>query len=438
MTGALPSLSSVVRTETALARIAEADDDIRAFVATLPESARLEAQASDARQVAGQSLGPLDGVPFAVKDNLAVAGLPTHGGTRAFVSPASTDATVVARLRAAGAVLVGTLNMHEGALGATTDNPFWGRCMNPLKSGFTPGGSSGGSAAAIASGIVSMTLGTDTMGSVRIPAAYCGLWGLKPTKGRVPVTGLTHLSWTLDTIGPLAADPQTLGAMLSVIEESDVRDPTSAPLPPDDALPNSLEGLRFGVPDAAALADCEDVVISAFEAFKSALTAKGATLEPVEIAGWVPGKLRRAGLLICEVEGAEVFGDVLDGPGVSDSFKAMLEYGRRAGTGPLAQAYRLVQELAVSFDHVIAGCDGLVLPTSPQRAFAHGAAVPANQADFTALANVAGAPALTVPLNAPDNGLPCAAQIIGRKGSDHSLIAKGALMQELPPVRRTI
>jgi aspartyl-tRNA(Asn)/glutamyl-tRNA(Gln) amidotransferase subunit A len=226
--------------------------------------------------------------------------------------------------------------------------------------------------------------------------------------------------------------------MLAVIEGPDARDPISAPMPPNDAPPNSLEGLRFGVPDAAALADCEDVVISAFEAFKSALTDTGAVLEPVEVAGWVPGKLRRAGLLICEVEGAEVFGDVLDGPGVSDSFKAMLEYGRRAGTGPLAQAYRLVQELAVSFDHAIAGCDGLLLPTAPQRAFAHGGAVPANQADFTALANVSGAPALTLPLNAPDDGLPGAAQIIGRKGSDHSLIAMGALMQELPPVRRTI
>lgn len=429
-------MSSALRTEAALSCIAQDDGDIRAFVATLPDSAGREAQASDMRHASEQSLGPLDGVPFAVKDNIAVSGLPTQSGTDAFDVPAPADATVVARLRAAGAVLIGTLNMHEGALGATTDNPFWGRCINPLKSGFTPGGSSGGSAAAIASGMVPLTLGTDTMGSVRIPAAYCGLWGLKPTQGRVPVTGLTHLSWTLDTIGPLASDLQMLGAMLTAIEGPDAADPMSARLSPEKVELQSLEGLRFGVPDVAALADCEDVVLDAFEAFKSSLAGSGVILEPLEVVGWNPERLRRAGLLISEVEGAMVLGDALDGPGFSDGFRAMLEFGRRAGVSKLAQAYRQVQQLAVSFDHAIAGFDGILLPTAPQRAFAHGDAVPVNQADFTALANVAGAPALTIPLNAPDAELPCAAQIIGPKGSDYHLIETGLLMQALMPVRQ--
>ena len=435
MTGSAASGSSVARTEAALSRIARQDGDIRAFVATLAESALTEARASDARRAAGASLGPLDGMPFAVKDNIAVAGLPTQAGTSAFGDPAGADATVVRRLRAAGAVLVGTLNMHEGALGATTDNPFWGRCMNPLKPGFTPGGSSGGSAAAVAAGMVPMTLGTDTMGSVRIPAAYCGLWGLKPTRGRVPVTGLTHLSWTLDTIGPLAGNPRLLGAMLAAMEGPAADDPLSAPLPDRDRVPDDLEGLRFGIPDAAALADCEEIVLAAFEAFRAALAGKGAILEPVEVAGWMPGALRRAGLLVSEVEGAEVLGDALDGPGISDGFRAMLAYGRQAGAGQVARAYRQLQELAVAVDHALAGRDGLLMPTAPQRAFAHGGEVPVNQADFTALANVAGVPALTIPLDAPDGGLPCAAQIIGPRGSDHRLIAMGSLMQVLPGVR---
>lgn len=434
MTSAPGSLTSTAQTEAALARIAQLDGNIRAFVATLPDCARAEAMASDARRASGRSLGPLDGMPFAVKDNIAVAGLPTHCGTHAFDTPASQDATVVARLRAAGAVLIGTLNMHEGALGATTDNPFWGQCTNPLKPGYTPGGSSGGSAAAVASGMVRWSLGTDTMGSVRIPAAYCGLWGLKPTKGRVPVTGLTHLSWTLDTIGPLADDPATLGAILAAMEGSDPTDPMSL-LRDDRPTPlASLQGLRLGVPDVAALTECEDEVLAGFEDFKTVLTDAGAVLTPVEVAGWSPGSMRRAGLLISEVEGAEILGDRVDGPGLSDAFRAMLDYGRRAGSARLARAYRLAQQLSVAFDHVIDGFDGILLPTAPQRAFAHSASVPAGQADFTALANIAGVPALTLPIKAPDGGLPCAAQIIGPRGSDDRLIAMGELMQNLPSI----
>lgn len=427
-------MSSVAATETAFARIAAVDGDIRAFVTTLPDSARAGARASDARRAAGVSLGPLDGLPFAVKDNIAVAGLPTRCGTTAFDTPATADSTVVARLRAAGAVLIGTLNMHEGALGATTDNPFWGRCINPLKPRYTPGGSSGGSAAAVAAGMVPWTLGTDTMGSVRIPAAYCGLWALKPTRGRVPVTGLVHLSWTLDTIGPLARDAATLGAVLAAMSGPDAADPMSGVLQGDGTAPKTLVGLRFGVPDAAALTDCEPAVLDAFADFTSSLTAAGAVLVPTEVAGWSPGALRRAGLLISEVEGAEVLGAAVDGPGLSDDFRAMLDYGRRANAGRVARAYQRLQQLAIAFEAAIHGLTGIILPTAPQRAFAHDTPVPPGQADFTALANVAGAPAMTLPIIARDGGLPCAAQIIGPRQSDLSLVAIGQLMQGLPPI----
>ena len=436
MNVASSSIFSVQQTEEALLCIAASDGLICAFVATCPSTARAEAKASDERRRKRALIGPLDGVPFAVKDNIAVAGLPTQSGTMAFGALATADATVVARLRTAGAVLVGTLNMHEGALGATTDNPFWGRCVNPLKPGYTPGGSSGGSAAAIAARMVPFTLGTDTMGSVRVPAAYCGVWALKPTKGRVPASGLTNLSWTLDTIGPLARDPGTLGAILSVIEGSDDMDMLSGPIPCDGPKPKSLLGLRLGVPDVAALTTCESEVLAAFEAFKLALVAAGVILLPVVVAGWIPGALRRAGLLISEVEGAEVLGDAVDGPGLSDSFRSMLNYGRSVKSGRLAQAYRQVQELSVSFDRAIEGLDGLLLPTTPQRAFTQGGQVPVNQADFTALANVAGAPALTIPLSSLDGDLPCAAQIVGPRGSDNILIALGELMQDMHSVWR--
>jgi aspartyl-tRNA(Asn)/glutamyl-tRNA(Gln) amidotransferase subunit A len=438
LAGALSAgkLTAASLTEAALAQISATDHTIRAFISILAQTAGAEAAASDARRAAGKVLGPLDGIPVAVKDNIAVAGVPTTSGTAASRQIAEHDATVVARLRAAGAVIIGTLNMHEGALGASTDNPHWGRCQNPLREGFTPGGSSGGSAAAIAGGMVPLTLGTDTMGSVRIPAAYCGLWGLKPTKGRIPVTGLAHLSWTLDSIGPLARSPADLGLMLELLEGPDVGDPMSKALhmakPP---LPRTLSELTFGVPDATALAECESVVTESFALLLSALQQAGARLLQIEVTGWSPGALRRAGLLISEVEGAVVMESTLDEPGLSDDFRKMLDYGRQATAGRVALAYRQLQQLTVSFSNSIIGLDGILLPTAPQRAFAHGAETPANQADFTALANVVGAPALSLPIAATDGDLPVGAQIIGSLGQDHRLVQIGKLMSNLPPLR---
>ena len=438
LAGALAAgkLTAAALTEAALAQMSATDGTIRAFISIMAQTARADAAASDARRAAGQVLGPLDGIPVAVKDNIAVAGVPTTCGTAAFPQTAEHDAATVARLRAAGAVIIGTLNMHEGALGASIDNPHWGRCQNPLREGFTPGGSSGGSAAAIAGGMVPLTLGTDTMGSVRIPAAYCGLWGLKPTKGRIPVTGLAHLSWTLDSIGPLAHSAADLGLMLNILEGPEAGDPMSTALPmTKPPLPRALSDLTFGVPDAAALAECESVVTESFALFLSSLQQAGVRLLPIEVAGWSPGALRRAGLLISEVEGAVVMESVLEGTGLSDDFRKLLDYGRQAKAGRVALAYRQLQQLSVSFGNAIIGLDGLLLPTAPQRAFAHGGATPANQADFTALANVAGAPALSLPIAATDGGLPVGAQIIGGLGQDHRLVQIGKLMSDLPPLR---
>ncbi len=422
------AVSARALAQASLDTIAAADARIRAFITVLPDSALAGADASDARRAAGQARGPLDGIPFAVKDNIAVNGVVTTCGTRAFAAPALADAVAVARLRAAGAVLIGTLNMHEGALGATTDNPFWGQCQNPLRDGFTPGGSSGGSAAAIAAEMVPLSLGTDTMGSVRIPAAYCGLWGLKPSRGRIPDTGLVHLSWKLDTIGPLARSPADLSAALSVLGG----DAAGVPSGP---VPASLGDVTLGLPDAATLADCEPVVLDSFDQLVRALRQAGADLRPVAIPGWNPGALRRAGLLVSEVEGAETLGDAVDGPGLSDGFRDMLTYGRRAKAGRLARAYQAMGAATTALAHAMTGIDGLLLPTAPQRAFAHAAPVPASQADFTALANIAGVPALSLPIAASDGGLPVGAQIIGPDGSDDRLLAVGALLQRTAPVK---
>jgi aspartyl-tRNA(Asn)/glutamyl-tRNA(Gln) amidotransferase subunit A len=423
-------ISASARTDIALQRIAAENDRSRIFISVDADGARAAARASDNRRAAGQGLGPLDGIPVAIKDNIDVAGLPTTDGTGFYRDRIrSVDAFVVARLRAAGAVITGKLNMHEGALGATTDNPFWGRCENPLAEGYTPGGSSGGSGAVVAAGIAPLALGSDTMGSVRIPAAYCGVWGLKPTRGLFSSRGLSHLSWTLDTIGPIATGPDGLRAAMTVMAEVDPADLLTADIPSEwhrsPASVVAVESCTIGVPDYAALADCEPAVLKGFSAFLDRLGPAGVTLQPIDIAGWDPGKARRAGLLLSEAEGGALIGADLDrgGDGFSDGFRTLIDYGRSVRGERLASAYREIEALRLATQAALRHVDAILLPTAPQRAFAHGTPAPVNQADFTAIANIAGCPAVAFPLPAGDGGMPISAQVVGPRWSEHRLLA---------------
>ena len=408
--------TSLALVEAALARIEAEDGAIRAFIQVNP-AARDLARASDARRAAGAA-GPLEGIPFAVKDNIAAEGLVLSDGTWHYRERiAKEDAEVLRRLKAAGAINLGKLNMHEGALGATNDNPFWGQCQNPLQPGYTPGGSSGGSAAAIAAGFVPFSLGTDTMGSVRIPAAYCGLWALKPSRGVISRHGLSHLSWTLDTIGPLARSGRDLALLAPLMIGQDIRDPDSRPLPAQS--PRAAQRIAVLQLDPATL---EPEVAEAFSRFLAGLRARGYQIEELALPDWQPSKLRRAGLLVSEAEGAITFADALaqESEGLSSGFRAMLRYGQKQSAERLAAAYAALRETTPLMAAVLQRYDLVLTPTAPQRAFAHGAPVPVNQADHTALANCAGLPAVALPLLG--EGLPHSVQLIGAWGSDLALI----------------
>jgi aspartyl-tRNA(Asn)/glutamyl-tRNA(Gln) amidotransferase subunit A len=424
-------VTSIALTQAALERALDLGH-LNAFITLLPETALGAARASDARRAGGHVLGPLDGIPLAIKDNIAIAGVPTTDGTRAFTSRiAAADATVITRLRAAGAVIIGTLNMHEGALGATTENPFWGRCDNPAAPGHTPGGSSGGSAAAIAAGIVPVTLGSDTMGSVRIPAAYCGLWGLKPTRGLIPVTGLSHLSWTLDSIGPLATNAADLARLTETLAGPDNADADSLPLPPvwsAIASAPDLSQVTLGLPDDTLLSACTPPVRAAFDALVARARAAGVTFRPVP--AWDTGKLRRAGLLVSEAECGHLIGETLDSTpdGFSEAFRSAITYGRTAPGSRVAAAYRTLSLAAHDARKTMVDLDAVLLPTAPQQPFPHGTTPPANQADFTALANIAGLPAVAFPL--PTTGLPLSAQLLGPAFSEGPLIALAKALTE--------
>lgn len=394
-------LTPVETTETYLERIARLNPALNAFLDLDAEGARAAAAASAARWAEGRPRSPLDGVPVGVKANIAVAGLPWHAGIAAYRDRiAQADADCVRRLRDAGAVILGTLNLHEGALGATTDNPAFGRCENPHRPGFTPGGSSGGSGAAVAAGLCAAALGTDTMGSVRIPSAYCGVFGLKPARGAVSTAGLVPLSWTLDTVGPHARSVEDCLGLFAVL------DGAAVPAPAADARP--LAVLEFD-----GQVDVEPAVAEAAARTLETARAAGMAVRPLRLDDYDFGAVRRLGLLISEAEGHVVHEEILARrpDGFSPAFAEGLAWAARQPAPRLARAYRDLAATAAQVRDRLAPFAGLLSPTTPQPAFAFADPVPANQADFTALANVTGLPAMAFPAGLDDGGLPLSMQV---------------------------
>jgi aspartyl-tRNA(Asn)/glutamyl-tRNA(Gln) amidotransferase subunit A len=318
-------------------------------------------------------------------------------------------------------VIIGKLSLHEAALGADNDNPHFGRCHNPHRYGYTPGGSSGGSGAAVAANLCAAALGTDSMGSVRIPASYCGVFGLKPSYGLVSPRGSVVVSRRLDHVGPLARSARDLGLLLDVLAgfDPDCAESRRVVLEPPREFP-----LSIGVPDLASV-DVADDVMRDFEAGLERLRALGHQVVPLPAPPIEPGRLRRAGLLVCEAE--MLVEHAADWAARREDFSpalaGLLAWAESKTARDFAAADRLLDAGAVVVQRWLAACDAIAWPTTPQRAFAFGSPVPANQADLTCLANMAGVPALSLPLPVPEGELPIGLQLIGAIGSERTLIA---------------
>lgn len=380
----------------------------------------------DAPEVA-KVVSPLAGSTFAVKDNIDVRGIPSHGGLRALhAQPAERHATVVARLEAAGLACLGKLNMHPMALGATNHNQDFGDCFNPVLRTHTPGGSSGGSGAAVAAGLCGIALGTDTMGSVRVPASYCGVVGFKPSFEALPTDGVMPLSSLLDHVGVLARGVEDVRHAYTILRLAESVHAPAYALPADPA------GFELAVPANLDELGADAEVVSAFEDALRCLAARGWRMRPVVVPAERLPQARRAGLLLSEAELAVTLAPVLAErrAEVPAGLLAMLDYGTSRSAVDVARALQrmvgLAQWVAATLDRV----DALVLPTTPQTAFAMDAPVPANQADLTVLANVAGAPAISLPMPVRAGGLPAGLQAIGRRGHDVPLLHVAALLDE--------
>lgn len=422
-------MSPLERFEHYSARIERYNPELNAYLDLRLEAARREAEASEDRHRQRATRSSVDGLCVAVKANIAVAGLPCHAGIGAYRNEiAQQDAQVVTRLKGAGAVILGTVNMHEGALGATTDNPFFGRTHNPWRRGLTPGGSSGGSGAAVAAGLCDIALGSDTMGSVRIPSAYCGCQGHKPTTGCVSNDGVLALSHTLDHVGPLARRVGDLHAALNAI--------TAEPVP---ARPTDLAGLRIGVWDGGDAIGVSPDVAAGLSQASQAIQAAGGLLSGFEPPAYDYGRSRRAGLLTSEVEAHGVHAERLaqEPDGFSDGFRALMDWGVRQPADKIEAAYAHLIQVREAARAVWKTVDVVLAPTAPQTAFSFEADVPANQADFTAWADFAALPATAVWAGQSDDGLPLSVQVIGAEGEDARVLGVAAALEALfgaPPL----
>lgn len=376
--------------------------------------------------------GPMSGVPVAVKDLIDQAGLPTTCGSGFYRHVPTRSATVVDRLEQAGAVIIGRTGLHEFAYGFSSENHWFGPVRNPWDPTTSPGGSSGGSAVAVAEGSVSVALGTDTGGSVRVPAAMCAVVGLKVTHGRVPLTGVFPLAPSLDTVGPLARTVSDVSLVFSLIAGHDESDPWSSPEGSGDPVEVPLEGLRMGVPhpwidDAPMTSD----VSVAFERALDDLSAAGATVRDLDVPWLVPD---RRGADIVGAQAAHVhrpwFGTEPYGPEVHERLAAAF----RVTIDDLLEAEKWVAHLRNHAGDLFAGVDFVVTPTVAATRKTIGEST-INDVSyrrvlswFSSLVNPLAVPALSVPLNAAGSPPP-SLQILGPWWSERRLLAVGRSLE---------
>lgn len=434
------SVSPVELIRSVFDQIERLDGELNCYITVLRDAALDQARAAEAEIRRGDYRGPLHGIPIAVKDNIETAGVRTTAGSKILADYVPIeDAPAVARLKAAGAVIVGKTNLHEFGMGATSVNPHYGPARNPWNPECITGGSSGGSAAAVAAGMCLAALGTDAGGSVRIPSALCGVVGLKQTHGRVPVLGCVGaVKPTVDHIGPITRSVADAALLLRVIAGSDPRDPTTEnvpPLPADFALSTGVSGLRIGIPREHFWNGVDDEVDSLVRAAIDELSRLGARIEQVSIRDHDALRAALSGL-----------------DGETPVYHQQWMRTRLHDYGRDVQANLLARQLIPASDYVIAlrarrlladryrqtfqQVDLLAMPTVIVPAYPIAEAdgttavgVPTDTTPLsrnTILANLTGLPAISVPAGFTRDGRPVGLQLMGRAYDEATVLSAAA------------
>ena len=432
-------VSPVELTEACLARIETVEPRLNAFVTVTADLARAEARAAEGEIAAGRYRGPLHGIPVAVKDLFVTKGIRTTAGSRILATwIPEEDATVVRKLRAAGAVLLGKLGLHEFAYGISSVNPHFGDVHNPWDTTKIPGGSSGGSAVAVVAGEAYAALGSDTGGSIRIPAALCGCVGLKPTYGRASLFGAVPLAWSLDHPGPLARTVRDVAIATQAISGYDPRDPISADRAVPDLLAGierSARGLRVGVPTDHVWEECDAAIARAVRAAIETLARAGADVR--EIRWPRAAEYANAASAILGIEARAYHEGAF--PGRAAEYGPLVR-ARLASQGDVdadtyARSMRLLLEArAGAADRDLDGVDVLAMPTVPTRAWtieeAKEIGRPSEWTRVTRIFDLTGQPAISVPCGTDPDGLPVGLQFAGRMW-DEATVLRAARAYEM-------
>jgi aspartyl-tRNA(Asn)/glutamyl-tRNA(Gln) amidotransferase subunit A len=429
--------------EECLGRIAALNPTLCAFITVTEKSARQAAALADQELARGLDRGPLHGIPMAVKDVFLTRGVRTTAGSRLFAEyTPSHDAAAVERLLQAGAVLVGKTNMHELAYGITSANPHFGVVRNPRDPGRIPGGSSGGSAVAVASGMALAALGSDTGGSIRIPAAFCGIVGLKPTYGRVSRYGMLPLSFSMDHAGPLTSSVRDAGLVLNAIAGHDARDPSSSTQPVEDYLPaeGALDGVRIGLPESFYFDRVTPEAREAVDRAAELAAAQGARVVAVRVPDM--DAVNTIGRVLLLGEAAAALTPYLaERDRFGDDVRALLDQGRLLPATDYVNAQRLRALRQDEFRPLWREVDVLFTPTVPLGAPKIGETaveIEGSLEDVRLAAtrlvrgmDVLGLPALSLPCGLDSNRMPLGLQIIAPEFREARLLRVAAAIEDL-------